>query len=461
MMKKHIWLLGIFILCQFVMASKGISQTYTVTNIGTLGGATSVAVDLNENGYVIGNSENSQQNIRGFVYKISDGSKIEIGTFGGRQSFVNAINNNQVVGRAETSTGDRHAFLYDLTTGILTDLHSIVSFGGAFSSATGINDQGIIVGWAELPNGDAHGFVYNPSSGVRTEIGTFGGANSILLDINENGIVTGEAEVSQNASHAFYYKIATAELTDIGTLGGSTVETARINNSNQIVGGSATAAGGFRGFRTGPLNTNLNKDLSSLMFSFQAADPLLSTVIDPATDTLPTLGGSVGNAKGINDLGDVVGQADQSDGLGRAFLYRNGNIINLNSLIPNNSGWELWDALAINNRGQIVGFGIINNVPSAFLLVPLAPTAAYVSVSGSVRSQTGKGVYMATVTITDSFGVTRSALTNPFGYYRFTNVQSGGIYIFNVNAKCCDFMQPSQVRNIIEDTDDVNFTALN
>jgi probable HAF family extracellular repeat protein len=64
-------------------------------------------------------------------------------------------------------------------------------------------------------------------------------------------------------------------------------------------------------------------------------------------------------AMGINMSGEVVGYAE--NGLTyqqAAFLYSNGVMIKLNSLLPAGSGWTLKAATAINDSGQIVGYGI-------------------------------------------------------------------------------------------------------
>jgi hypothetical protein len=47
----------------------------------------------------------------------------------------------------------------------------------------------------------------------------------------------------------------------------------------------------------------------------------------------------------------------------------------LNDSIPAASGWLLNDAQAQNARGQIVGDGIHNGQPRAFLLTPLSRPA--------------------------------------------------------------------------------------
>lgn len=63
-----------------------------------------------------------------------------------------------------------------------------------------------------------------------------------------------------------------------------------------------------------------------------------------------TLGGSISQALGINDLGQVVGSSTNADGNMHAFLYSNGQISDLGTL-----GGATSIAYAINNTGQIVG----------------------------------------------------------------------------------------------------------
>ena len=53
-----------------------------------------------------------------------------------------------------------------------------------------------------------------------------------------------------------------------------------------------------------------------------------------------------------------------------AFLYSNGTMTDLNALIP--SGWTLEQANAINDAGQIVGYGYNpQGQQDAFLLTPV------------------------------------------------------------------------------------------
>jgi uncharacterized membrane protein len=74
----------------------------------------------------------------------------------------------------------------------------------------------------------------------------------------------------------------------------------------------------------------------------------------------------LGAATSINNRGDVVGGGP--DG---AFLSQKGTRIELNSVLPADSGWRLSTATDTNERGQIVGFGEHNGAFfRAFLLSP-------------------------------------------------------------------------------------------
>jgi hypothetical protein len=83
------------------------------------------------------------------------------------------------------------------------------------------------------------------------------------------------------------------------------------------------------------------------------------------------------------------------------------------------------------------------------------------AVSGRITHGKGNGIFNAYVTMTNAGGVARSASSDIFGNYRFEGVEVAETYTFSVSAKRRAFGQPEQLRNIIGDTDDVNFTAGN
>jgi len=89
--------------------------------------------------------------------------------------------------------------------------------------------------------------------------------------------------------------------------------------------------------------------------------------------------------------------------------------------------------------------------------VQAAPTAATVSVGGRVMTASGRGIRNVVIRLTDSEGNLRTAISNSFGYYRFNDVEAGATYILTATGKRFSFSQPSQVLNINDETDGVNF----
>src|SRR5208283_3732864 len=89
-----------------------------------------------------------------------------------------------------------------------------------------------------------------------------------------------------------------------------------------------------------------------------------------AMKDLGTFGGPTSGVGGINDSGLVVGGATTSSGASHAFLYRNGTMLDLNSLVISPSPfWGLQGAVAISNNGYIAA----QAGDTAYLLTPVQP----------------------------------------------------------------------------------------
>jgi probable HAF family extracellular repeat protein len=87
--------------------------------------------------------------------------------------------------------------------------------------------------------------------------------------------------------------------------------------------------------------------------------------------SLPGLPTSLANA--INNQGQVVGFSNgpSGDPSAVAWLWQNGVMTDLNTLIPADSPLFLMEASAINDRGQIAGWGRLSNGDHRpFLLTP-------------------------------------------------------------------------------------------
>ncbi len=84
-------------------------------------------------------------------------------------------------------------------------------------------------------------------------------------------------------------------------------------------------------------------------------------------------------ARAMNASGQVVGSSQVSLGdrsMSHAFLYQQGTMIDLNSLIPSSSGVTLLAARFINNAGQIVAQGDAQNgTVHNYLLTPMPDPA--------------------------------------------------------------------------------------
>jgi hypothetical protein len=88
----------------------------------------------------------------------------------------------------------------------------------------------------------------------------------------------------------------------------------------------------------------------------------------------------------------------------------------------------------------------------------LAPTAANVPVAGRVTTIEGRGIGGARVIMTDEQGNTRTALTNPFGYYNMGEVQAGRSYTVNVADKTYVFVP--RVITVQDELTNLDFTGV-
>jgi probable HAF family extracellular repeat protein len=85
--------------------------------------------------------------------------------------------------------------------------------------------------------------------------------------------------------------------------------------------------------------------------------------------TLPGYPFSLGNV--INDKTQIVGIA-QTASASRAFLWQNGTMYDVNTLVPKHADFNVTAAEGLNDRGQIAGWGIPGNASQVhgFLATP-------------------------------------------------------------------------------------------
>jgi hypothetical protein len=90
---------------------------------------------------------------------------------------------------------------------------------------------------------------------------------------------------------------------------------------------------------------------------------------------------------------------------------------------------------SFTGNGVPFGRSTSNNDPIFYKVDVQMLTAAGVTIAGRVLSSSGTGVRNAVVRITDQQGSVMQATTNAFGYFRFSDVQSGQSYVVESTAR--------------------------
>jgi hypothetical protein len=142
-------------------------------------------------------------------------------------------------------------------------------------------------------------------------------------------------------------------------------------------------------------------------------------------------------------------------------LTGTGTLLNLRFNVIGSPG-EMTSLTFLNSGGIntfLINEGEITNTPNVGMFTVLAPTAASVSVSGRVTDTMGLPITRASIRLTDSQGATRSAITNPFGYFKIPGVTAGETYIVAVSHKNFIFATP-QVVTVDNEISDLNFVAI-
>jgi probable HAF family extracellular repeat protein len=149
-MKRHIRLdalLSASVLS--LMATAGWSQT--LIWLGTLGGNSSTAYDVSDNGVVVGQAANAAGQERAFRWQ--NGVMTDLGTLGGANSGAYAVtpDGRIVVGYAQNRQGQYRAFRWILGVG-MADLGTLGGTTG--SSAYAVSDNGnTVVGGSDVSPG--------------------------------------------------------------------------------------------------------------------------------------------------------------------------------------------------------------------------------------------------------------------------------------------------------------------
>ena len=371
------------------------------------GSATSVSLTSTSNPFVCGGLDGIVPNVF-HAFEWRKDAVLDLGALFPTHencSDAEAVSENGdiVVGGSENDIIDPILGFHELRAvrwknGHISDLGTL---GGNIALAGSLNEQGQVAGFASNAVPDPFSFYYfaifGSSNGTQTraflwdekngmrDLGALGtGTDAIAFFLNARGQVAGVSYT--NATPNPTTGIPTLDpflwdkrngMQDLGTLGGTFGEPTALNNRGEVIGFS-----------------NLSGDQSSDPFLWEKGN-----LIDLYTNTA---GGNPLTADAINEAGEIVGQAvfpnQSSDAYlwkkgvgtdlghlegdcgsrawainsksqiagtslpcvgiqGRAFLWENGSMVDLNALIPPGSSLKLLFPMAINDRGEITGTG--------------------------------------------------------------------------------------------------------
>lgn len=372
-------------------------------------GAGFVACSINNSGLVAGSAH-------GHASLWKDGAILDLGTLGGATSIANDINDaGHVVGRADTLAGTGHAFLVtpedadsngqpdrwfrdDDANGVNDLMLDLGTLGGPTSEARGINNLGQVVGRADLSTAAVsyRAFVWSSATGMQN-LGTFAASpyytyGSEANAINNRGQVTGSVYQTLNTIYALsgvqgFTWDAAAGGALLGSLFAAQKATG-INDAGQVVGSMGYIA-------------------SSSMFSrwYAPTDAFLwqngvTTHLGFSVPLSYTNPADPGFKVSINKNAQVVGLNT---------LWQDGVRLDLNGLVDPSLDWTVATTSDINDAGMIVGQGTHAGVNSSFLLDYGASPSPRITIGDRNVTEGHTGAVNAVFTVTLSRPIDQAA----------------------------------------------------
>jgi len=364
--------------------------SYKITDLGTNKSTDnfSMAMGLNNQGWAenmdgfVNPPENNLFTTvsRGRAVINVNGVNIDLGTLGkpDANSWINwgGINDSgEAVGMSETADLDPNGedicgfgthlvcvpFLW--RAGHMSALPTV---GGNNGQASAINNRGEVVGYAETANTDP---TCPPSPTALPVLWEKGHAqplplvgsdpDGVAFGINAQGQAVGYSGNCFFATHAVMWKNNAAfVLKDLGGIRSNIAYV--INNRGQIAGKVRSA------------------DDSHYVTALWQPDGTLTT-------HEPLLGDLDAFATGINNLGQVVGNDfDSNFNWTHGFIWQNGVMTDLNTLISGDSNLLIISASNINDRGQISGMGWVVSGPHAGDIHAFLATPVHASIGTSM-----------------------------------------------------------------------------
>ncbi len=321
------------------------------------------ANDIGESGQIVGNEQFPSGIRHAAFWPSSQSAAIDLGTLPGLNSVAESINpRREIVGYAfnEDSSVERPLF-WASTNSAPVELPGLPV--GLLSEVYDINPPGHIVGQFFSADFSVEEAVFWPNSNaapvyLRQLSDEF--PHGLASNINASGNILGDAcDADFVECHAAFWANSTSTPVALASPGGEFIYTDIV-----LPGHAINGAGNMVGHA---YNADFSADRAVFWANSSSPAMVLSTV------------GEFSNAvaAGISDNGQIVGIGYNEDfSKSRPFIWPSATSqgIDLTTFFPTGSNWDLDSlfAVAVNNRGEIIGSGLFNDgTVHNFVLIPV------------------------------------------------------------------------------------------
>jgi CSLREA domain-containing protein len=427
-------------------ATGGVSQTYLVNSTNDPGDGTCNAAEctlreaINSANANIGGTDqiNFDASLAGQTITLTSG-QLPITDVSGTLT-INGLGANQLA-----VSGNNASRVFNVSGGTVSVINGIAITNGNTDFGGGIRITGnLTVNNAAIRNNTAS----NSGGGIRIDPGAAATVNNSTVSGNTSAATGGG--IDTNGSAAITVTNSTISGNTATGSGGGIVNTGTLTmNSSTVSNNSSPLAAGFRNVSgTSNLNNTIIADSISGSDCVRDAGTINATYNLIEGGLTCVNGTNSNNLTGDPNLGALANNGGTT--FTHALLAGSIAIDAGNSLLTTDqrgSTRPVDDPNSPNGTGNLADIG-------AFEVQ--APTAAGISIGGRVLVNNGRGLSNALVYLTAQSGETRTARTNPFGYYRFTDVAVGQTLIVNVFHKQYQFNP--QVVSINDNIANLDFT---